>query len=381
MRAFAPLLILLLAFPALAQTPASPGTGTGQDFIEQARKIYRDVDCGGPDHPTNAHCTELLGHYEKYRTKWLQPAMPWIAKLVPAGLPKQVVYPFGGGDLLTALATFPEMTEFTIIGLEPAGDIRKIDTVKPAKLQLELTELRKNLARLFSVAHSRTENLSIEAHGDLPGQIVFALAALAIHGYEPVALRYFHLNPDGTLKYLGAEDIAAEEKELQKKSANAKELAIFGAAEIQFRKLGDPAAPLKTLRHIGANLDDKHQAADPSLIKHLEAKGKVTAMVKAGSHLLWADEFSAIRNYLIKNMAWMISDSTGIPPHFLKDTSFVQDTYGTFEGPSSFGTINKRDTEDFKKLFKTNPHTDLPFRYYGYPDQNHHGHVIVTRPK
>ena len=385
MRLFlAPIALVTLSFSAAsAQTPppAAQGQGQGQDFIEEARKIYRDVDCGGVDRPENAHCRELTSLYERYKTKWLAPAMPFLAKLVPTGLPKQVVYPFGGGDLLTALATFPEMTEFTTISLEPAGDVRKIDGIKAAKLQLELDQLRKNLAKLFSVAHSRTENLSIEAHGDLPGQIVFTMAALAIHGYEPVSLRYFRFNPDGTLHYLSAEDIAAAEKDLQKKSSNAKEMAIFGDAEIQFRKVGDAAAPVKTLRHVAFNLDDKHLAADPSLIAHLDAKGKVTAMTKAASHLLWASEFSTIRNYLLKNMVWMISDSTGIPPRFLKDTSFVQDTYGTFEGPSSFGTTDKRDGEDFKKLFKANPHSDLPFRYYGYPDQNHHGHVIVTRPK
>src|SRR5215470_15906096 len=195
--------------------------------------------------------------------------MPFLAKLVPAGLPKQVVYPFGGGDLLTALATFPDMTEFTTISLEPAGDVRKIDSIKAAKLQLELDQLRKNLAKLFSVAHSRTENLSIEAHGDLPGQIVFTMTALAIHGYEPVSLRYFTFNPDGTLHYLGADDIAAKEKELGKKSSNARELAVFGDAEIGFRKLGDANAPVKVLRHIAYNLDDKHLAADPALVKHL----------------------------------------------------------------------------------------------------------------
>jgi hypothetical protein len=378
MRALlAPLALVTLSVSiASAQAPAP-----GQDFIEEARKISRDVACGGADRPENGHCRELTGLYDKYKAKWLTPAMPFLAKLVPAGLPKEVVYPFGGGDLLTALATFPDMTEFTTISLEPAGDVRKIDGIKAAKLQLELDQLRKNLAKLFSVAHSRTENLSIEAHGDLPGQIVFTMAALAIHGYEPVSLRYFHFNPDGTLRYLSAEDIATAEKDLQKKSTSAKEMAIFGDAEIQFRKIGDPAAPVKTLRHVAYNLDDKHLAADPSLMAHLQAKGKVTAMTKAASHLLWANEFSTIRNYLLKNMAWMISDSTGIPPRFLKDTGFVQDTYGTFEGPSSFGTTDKRDGEDMKKLFKANPHSDLPFRYYGYPDQNHHGHVIVTRPK
>ena len=31
---------------------------------------------------------------------------------------------------------------------------------------------------------------------------------------------------------------------------------VFGNVEMQFKKTGDPSAPLKTLRHFGANLDD-----------------------------------------------------------------------------------------------------------------------------
>jgi hypothetical protein len=372
----------LLVSAVLAATATAAAAQTeGQDFIQEAKTLYRDVACGGADHPANDHCKQLIAEYDKYRTKWVDPAMPYLAKLVPPGLPKQIVYPFGGGDLLTALATFPDATEITTISLEPAGDVRKIDIVKTKKLAGELDVLRKNLAKLFAVAHSRTENLSIEAHGDLPGQIVFTMAALAIHGYEPVSLRYFTFNPDGTLHYLSAEDIAAKEKELEKASGSARELRIFGDAEVAFRKAGDAAAPVKILRHIAYNLDDKHLASEPALIKHLEAKGKVTAMTKAASHLLWADEFSTIRAYLVAHMVWMISDSTGIPPRFLKDTSFVQDTYGVFEGPSSFGTTDRRDAEDFRKLFKANPQSKLPFRYYGYPDSNHHGHIIVTRPR
>jgi hypothetical protein len=366
----------LLALPG-----ASAQQAQGQDFIEEARTLYKDVACGGPMEKPTAHCKELMNLYDRYRTKWLDQAMPFLAKLVPSGLPAQVVYPFGGGDLVTALATFPDATEFTTISLEAAGDVTKVKTVKARDLTDELARLRKDLANLFSVAHSKTTALSSEVRSVLPGQLAFTLVALAIHGYEPVSLRYFKFNPDGTLKYLSADDIAAMQKSMATDKANARELAIFGDAELTFRKTGDAAAPVKTLRHIAYNLDDKHLAADPSLIKHLEAKGKVTAMTKAASHLLWADEFSTIRKYLLDHMAWMISDSTGIPPRFAKPAGFVQDTYGEFDGPKDFGTVDRRDGEDFKALFKANPKTKLPFRYYGYPDNAHHGHVIVTRPK
>lgn len=354
----------------------------GTDFAPQATKLYRDVACGGAEAPRDAHCKQLASSYEQYRRRWVAPAMPFLAGLVPRDLPRVVVYPFGGGDLLTALATFPDATEITTISLEPAGDARKIDSVKKADLDGELARLRGNLNSLFWVAHSKTTNLGIEWRSALPGQLLFAFAALAVHGYEPVALRYFDIDPDGTLKYLTDDDIATQEAALaaQRKSRNATEKSVFANAELTFRKAGDPTAPVKTLRHIAFNLDDEHLGADPSLIRHLEAKGKVAAMTKAASHLLWASSFSTIRRYLLDHMVWMISDSTGVPPRHARAAGFAQDTYGKFEGPANFGTINARDGEELARLFHQNPRTKLPFRYYGYPDNQKNGHVVVTRP-
>jgi hypothetical protein len=147
--------------------------------------------------------------------------------------------------------------------------------------------------------------------------------------------------------------------------------------ELQFRKRGDSRAPLKVLRHVAFNLDDKHLRADGSLLKHLDAKGKVTAMTKAASHFLWSDDFSLIRQYLLEHMVWMISDSTGIPPRYANKAGFIQDTYGIMEWPAAFGPVDNRNAEDLRKLFKTNPQKDLPFRY-GYPDRDHHGHMMIT---
>jgi hypothetical protein len=73
----------------------------------------------------------------------------------------------------------------------------------------------------------------------------------------------------------------------------------------------------------------------------------------------------------------MISDSTGIPPRFAQPAGYVQDTYGTFDGPALFGLYDKRDAEDLKHLFKSEPARDLAFRY-GYPDQAGHAHLLVT---
>lgn len=362
-----------------SSAPAAPEAPLeGLDFIDEARLLFRVAACGpSGELPSRfdaavvaRHCTELGHAYDDYKRSWVDVAKPFLGTLRPKDLPTTVVYPFGGGDLVTALATFPDAREITTISLEPAGDIRPIDRLPPEKLAHELAVHRSHLERLFEKAHSRTDNLEKEAQTDLPGEIVFDLAALVVHGDEPVSLRYFKLRPDGSAAYLTQADLDAQAHH----PGALRDL--FQNAELRFRSGTD--GPVVVLRHIAFNLDDAHLKADGSLLAHLSAKGKVAAMTKAASHLLWNDHFSSIRGWLIDHTDWMISDSTGIPPRYAQPAGYTQDTYGTFDGPALFGLYDKRDAEDLKRLFKSEPTRDLAFRY-GYPDQAGHAHLVVTR--
>ncbi len=89
-------------------------------------------------------------------------------------------------------------------------------------------------------------------------------------------------------------------------------------------------------------------------------------MTKAASYLLWWPDFKTMRDYLLANAEFMISDSTGIPPHFGRPAGFDYQTWGTFDGP--FLAAGKAETDEFKKLWSENPKQDLAFRY-GYPGQ------------
>jgi hypothetical protein len=315
----------------------------------------------------DAHCALLSSGYAEYKREWLAVAMPFIAKIRPPNVPTTVVYPFGGGDLVSALATYPDGLEFTTVSLEIAGDVRPVLTADNKRIEKELGVLREHLAKLFLKAHSRTVNLDIETRGAVPGEVAFTMAALAIHGFEPVSLRYFDFNADGTLRWLGDDDFAKADK--------AKSRSAFSNAEIRFRKPGD--RQVRVLRHVAYDLSDANLKTHPALIKHLEAKGKVSAMTKAGSHLLWDDaNFAVIRDYLMTHTDWMISDTTGVPPRIAKKYGFVQDVYGMYEGAEPFGTVNNGDMQAFISLFKGS--APIPFRY-GYPDNHSHGHIVVTR--
>lgn len=363
-----------------AQTATAPEPPLeGANFVKEIQAAFRVAACAGDDSfiPANidrkmvdTHCTTLQSGYAEYKREWIDVASPFLAKLRPANLPKTVVYPFGGGDLVTALATFPDATELTTISLEIAGDIRGITKADNKRLNAELGTLREHLGKLFLKAHSRTINLDIETKGAIPGEAAFTLAALAIHGFEPVSYRYFSFNDDGSLHWLTEDDIAKAEK-----SGKTGAQGPFANAEIRFTKKGESTA--RVFRHVAYDLSDGNLKAHPQLVKHLDTKpGKVSTMTKAASHLLWDDaNFNTIRDWLMNHTDWMISDTTGVPPRIAAKYGFEQNYYGIYEFAEPFGTVNNKDMNEFHEKFKGN--APINFRY-GYPDNKSHGHIVVT---
>ena len=101
-------------------------------------------------------------------------------------------------------------------------------------------------------------------------------------------------------------------------------------------------------------------------------------MTKAASHLLWSDDFSRIRSYLVDHLVWMISDSTGIPPRIARAAGLVEETYGMFDAPARYGRVDARDAADLHALFVQRREQPLPF-LFEYPDRDHHGHIVVIR--
>ncbi|PYQ23398.1 MAG: hypothetical protein DMF79_03875 [Acidobacteria bacterium] len=159
------------------------------------------VACGG-DEPLPAplnparveeYCGWLVPRLAAYERDYLSKARPFLAARRPANLPPAVVYPFGGGDLLTALTTYPDAVEYTTLSLEHAGDPRRLAGLDGAPLAQNLAEVRRRIRGLFAYAESTSENLMQLEKSDIPGQLAFFVVALAFHGYEPVSLRYFRL--------------------------------------------------------------------------------------------------------------------------------------------------------------------------------------------
>lgn len=378
--------MLTLLVPTSADAAAA-GVLEGQDFADEARLLYRVVACGGnAPLPANVdaqtvaqHCARLRARVNRYRRGYLARAKRFFAAVEPRPLPAKVVYPFGGGDLLAALTTYPDAREFITLSLELSGDPRRIASIDTPRLAEGLKQIDRSVGPLLGANDSTSETLESTQQGDLPGQLCFFLIALAVHGYEPVSLRYFRVETGGALHYYTKEEVLGlENKRAHRRHGKwtAPDFSeAFTNSELTFRLVGKNG-PLLVHQHIAANLRDDSLRWHPALLHYLEGQGRVAAMTKAASYCLWNPMFSRIRGYLLANMDFMVSDSTGVPPGLARQAGFVQETYGSFHG--SFLKASDKYNDQFRELWAQQPARRLDFRY-GYLDSERSFHLLITR--
>ncbi len=390
---------LLLAGVLASATPALADDGV--DFIGDAKLLYRVAACANADQPlpeelikgdekktaalgkiVQRHCKYITESIAKFQAQYFQKGRAWFDEVVPKDVPTTVVYPFGGGDLISALVAFPNATEITTISLEQSGDPRRLRTLTTNQIETSLGALRGEIGGLISVGSNTSENLSKQQKNDLPGQVSSFLLGLVAGGFEPVSMKYFRFDDTGKIDYLDQSEIDVLERE-KKKSLKHDWIdpsfsRAFANVEIVYRKVGETAT--RVHRHIGWNLGDDYMTKNPQLRRHLEAKGKVAVLVKGASYLLWRSDFSLIRDYLLDNLAWMLSDSTGIPPRYAKKANMIQETYGHYNGAFLEGAQDNANDEQMIELWTKQKKRRLPFRF-GYVDKDKQAHLMVTRPK
>jgi len=375
----------------LARADAAP-----RDFTSEARTVYAVAACGEPAPAPHdrkviaAHCKELAKTVGLWRSKWFAKASPFFGKLLEKGYPSTVVYPFGGGDVVTMLAVYPDATDYTSMSLEGIGDPRPIGELggkaKP-RLAGELGKLRKLLVGNLGWAWNTTIQLSIESSesgAGIPNILAIAMVALEAHGYEPLEARYFDLNADGSLTYLTQERIDAWDADpanlvtarAKRKKTHDLQHGIFNNIEIVFRKQGDASAPKKTFRHIAADLSDAGVEKHAGAIAYIDRKKSLAAMTKAASYLLWDADFDKLRTMLLARMKLMVSDDTGIPPRHARPAGFTQVVFGTYLG--AFFKFADDDVEkEMVELWRGAAEKTLGFPF-GYYDNRRNSHVMFT---
>ena len=340
---------LLASSPAPADEPCAPvkpceipdqGSAQAQeppaDFAEQARQVADLLGCRGriPEGldaaPVKAFCARQAR--AQARAAQARGALQAILQpLRPARLPSAAVYPLSGSDLASALAAYPDARNVTLTSSLPCGDPRLLPSLRdPGRLAAFLSSVAAEGERLPRLGSGPSP--SAPAAGGA-GALPLLLWAAAVEGDEPVGLKYVRVEPAGTLRYLGAAEIASMEKAAGPPPFDSCELAIV--------RRGEPAGTLPRLvRNLRADLSNASVAADPGPLAHLDSKGNFAAVL-VGAAALSGDGFSRLRELLLKRAVFTVTDGTGPSAEQVKQAGLVREAERRSAGDRALVVIRR----------------------------------------
>lgn len=347
------------------------------DLSAEARYLYGRIVCQG--RPADGPCKSLAQAITAYRDSYIKPMRPWLAKRRPAKLPPALLYPFSGGDLISALSVYPDQRQFLHFSLEHAGPVTAIRGMSAALEQQARWKLVWMARNLLSAGESFSVDLKKQEQAELPGTLPLLLVALQVHGGTITGLSYVKIKPDGSLvRYSRAELTAASPKAARKapKWKDPRFSMRFSNVELRFRLKGDTED--RSILHVAANLSNAGLAKRPGIVQLIGRLGPHALMIKAASYLMWDNGFSTIRDTIFARAVWGISDVSAPYPAWLMKHGWRLETYGRFE------CLKKKRMHQssigWRVLFRRPKSRVLPFRY-GYVDCKSRWHAVLLYRK
>jgi hypothetical protein len=281
----------------------APAREAPAEFTAEARVLFDLVTCRGkpPAGLDPAVVREFCGR-QAPRLDRARSALARLDAAVaprrPARVPSSVVSPLSDAGLLAALSAYPAARNVTTVTPRRAGDPRLASQVRDAAgLRAFLAQVEGDTEALAWGSARGREGEGARDGAALP----VLLAALAAAGEEPVGLRFFRVEPAGTLHYLGPSEIAAVER--------AGGPDPFASCEVEFARPGHPGER-RVVRHLAADLTDRGVAASPGSLAYLSSKGPV-AVLLAGAGELAGDGYGRLRELTLRQAAIVVSDGSG----------------------------------------------------------------------
>jgi hypothetical protein len=353
--ALAAFLAFVLLLPARAVSPTELGA-----FL-----AGRQLPPGSPLAPLQesaeyrAHARDYAAQWFRYDELYFAPMRSWAAtELVPRiGPTSQVTYMFGGPDLVSTLALFPEAGLYALGGLEPVGRLTNPLALSPEELHASLAMLRRSTEVIMNFSHFITKDMKTE------------LAASHFQGVFPLMLVF--------LSFTDARIDAAERLTLGRDGTLTPGESPGGqpALRIVFRPA--PGAPPAEVVYLQANLADSALQTNPAILDWLASRGPATGYLKAASYLMHTGGFNRIRDFLLGHCRAIVQDDSGIPLAVFRGRDWRVIHFGNYTTPLDI--FAKYDQPALRATYDGGAGLPLPFGF-GYRWQRGESTLLVALP-
>ena len=243
-----------------------------------------------------------------------------------------VFYPFSGPDFAHVYTLFPDAKSYTMIGLEPVGNLPELENYSPELQRKAFKRLGNGLRFILSSSFFVTHDMDTVLQGkELKGTVPLLNFFMVRLGCKVLGFELLKLTPDGSLVL----------KEPNKK------LQGNDAVRFTFRTAD---GEIKQLTYISGNLsDDGLNRINVGLKKYIQTIENPVTYLKSASYLLHYASFSSIRELILNQSSYVLQDDSGLPFVFLQAPKWQTLLYGNYTG--TIRLFSHMNQENLKKAY------------------------------
>ena len=278
-----------------------------------------------------AHARHFGARWAEFERARFLPMRAWASANLQGTIePGHVLfYPFSGPDVLNAVALFPEASTLLLVGLEPVGVPLDPTTLSPPQVWTGLINLRRSTDLLLRISFFRTKDMLIDLHRTaFRGVTPILHLFLALAGFEISGVECFRLEHDGRMR--------------PDQGGEGSDPGAIPGVTVRFRKPGVRGE--RRVHYVRADCSDIGMRARPELGVWLEGFGGGATYLKAASYLLHEEEFSRMRDLLLRHSRCIVQDDSGIPFRWFTPPHWERRLFGSYASPIPlFGGHLQRD--------------------------------------
>lgn len=227
-------------------------------------------------------------------------------------------YPFGGPDFLFSNAFFPDMDTYFLIGLERTGQAIQVKhpSAKTYKLYQDA------VSDVLSLSFFRTKDMNVEQENDtIDGVIPVISMLMARADKQIISIKDMRIDEKGNIVDTNTDGTPISDP--------------TGLIGIRFFRTGTNKA--QTLYYYATDLSNEGLSKNKPLTAYTNNLNPETTgtFIKSASYLMHENDFSTIRDLILKQSTAIMQDDSGIPLAYYKKESWDTVLYGTFYKPIS----------------------------------------------
>ncbi|MDR2645969.1 MAG: hypothetical protein LBC04_02220 [Holosporaceae bacterium] len=301
------------------------------------------------------YAKSVNAQWEKLNAASLSHIPAWSAAHLSYFLPQNTTtlyYPFGGPDIAYALAFFPHMNNYILVGLEPIGAFDNIK--KTIANPSTLPALERAFSSYWKKGYFITSEMMTQlSNRDIRGALYLILIGLARNGCVINFVEDLSIDPSG-------QAVARQDK-------------MLPCVRVVFTPPGKNSP--QNVYYVRADLTNINEK-----LAHLMTfvkRAPFVTLIKSASYVLHDQCASQMRAFLLTNSSAILQDDTGIPFCYLSSTHQIY-PFGTYKKPA-LNVFKHFLQKDLQNFFSNHSTVAIPFKI-GYGFNQDDRNLILALP-